>query len=258
MSQLPRFYVEQKEVFRDRFLITSPDVCKHLRQILRIGKGARIVLFDGQGNEYEGEIRYLDKSQVSGIVDKKWVLTENWPNIILAQALPKAGKADDIVRMNTEAGVREFVFFKSEYSIPPKESYDQKKVERLQRVANEAGRQSERGYLPSIGPAISFDELLEAEIDLKLMLHSRNVEGAMSLTQIRAAFPNPASILVAIGPEGGFSPIEVSQAQEKGFKIVYLNTPILRTETAGLLAAGYLVLEYGEKNDQAVTKELYK
>jgi 16S rRNA (uracil1498-N3)-methyltransferase len=245
MSQTARFFTEPKTIFRERFLINDPAVCKHLRQVLRIGKGSKIILFDGQGYEYEAEIRFLTKEQVSGVILAKRDIFENWPHVILAQALPKAGKADEIVRMNTEVGVKEFIFFKSEYSVPQKSSYDAKKIERLQRVIAEAGRQSERGFLPKVNPIFDFAEFLDIKADVKIILHSRNTEGSVSLSTIQAKNKKAESFLLAVGPEGGFSKIEIEQAKAHGFYIAYMDTPILRTETAGVVAAGYLIVNSG-------------
>jgi len=245
MSQIARFYTEPKTIFRDRFLINDPAVCVHLRQVLRIGKGSAIILFDGQGYEYDAEIRFLTKEQVSGVILNKRNIFENWPYVIVAQALPKAGKADEIVRMNTEVGVKEFIFLESEYSIPKKESYDAKKIERLQRVVAEAGRQSERGFLPQINPVLNFSDFLDIKAEVKILLHSRSVEDSKSLKAIQDANPKAKSFLLAVGPEGGFSKTEIEQAKAHDFYIGYMDTPILRTETAGVVAAGYLIVNSG-------------
>jgi len=244
-----RFHVEQKDVFRDRFLISDEAVCNHLRQVLRIGKGKKIELFDGQGNLYVGEIRYLDKKQVSGMVISHEKLIEPYPYVILGQAFPKAGKADEIVRMNTEVGVSEFVFFKSEYSIPQIESYDYKKIDRLNRVVIEAVRQSERVIVPQINPACDFKDILKMKADVKVMLHPR-LEGGISISDLKVMINKKnrkadvqKKILVLIGPEGGFSPAEVEKAKESGFVMLKLNMPILRTETAGVVVSGIIIGE---------------
>ena len=245
MAQTARFFTEPKTIFRDRFLLNDPAVCRHLRQILRIKKGQQIVLFDGQGYEYDAEIRFLTKEQVSGVILNKKNVFENWPHVILAQALPKAGKADEIVRMNTEVGVKEFVFFKSEYSVPKKDSYDEKKLERLGRVIAEAGRQSERSFLPIVNPVIDFDELMDMDVEVKIILNSRNVDGSIPLNEVHLKNKQAKSFLLLVGPEGGFSKTEIEQAKVHNFNIAYLNTPILRTETAGVVAAGYLIINSG-------------
>jgi 16S rRNA (uracil1498-N3)-methyltransferase len=239
--QLPRFYLAKQNIIRQRFFINDADICHQLRQIWRKDTGAAIILFDGEGSEYEAEIRFLTKEQVSGVIVKQKPMIEEWPYIVLAQAMPKAGKADSIVRMCTEVGVRGFVFFESEYSIPKIKNYDQQKIERLERVAIEAGRQSERGFLPIINKPMSFAEVMKTEASIKIMLHSRTHESSESILSIAKKLTANDTVLLVVGPEGGFSPKEVEFAVKNKTKIGYLNMPILRTETAGVVASGILV-----------------
>ena len=238
---MARFYVNPKSLFQNKFLITDRNLCNHLRQVLRISKGAVVELFDGTGYEYKAEIRFLDKEQVSGVILEKKSSEEEYPYIILAQAFPKAGKADEIVRMNTEVGVSEFLFFKSEYSVPQLGSYDDKKIDWMQRVAIEAARQSERGILPKIRQADTFDEMMNVKADVKLMLHSRSDGTTLDIGEAKKLFGKGKTVLIAIGPEGGFSPAEIGKATKAGFKIVHMNLPIMRTETAGVVISSYLI-----------------
>jgi len=249
---MPRFYIDPKNVFRDRFVISDENICNHLRQVLRVRKGSSMDLFDGTGYEYKAEIGYMDKKQVSGVILEKVKIEEPYPYIILAQAFPKAGKADEIVRMNTEVGVSEFIFFKSEYSVPPVDSYDEKKLERLRRVVIEAARQSERSIMPKINTLASLDEVFKVKADIKLLLHSRDAEGVKSINKVIGMDGiklKGKKTLVIIGPEGGFSPKELEKANSKanakaGAKItlVHLPLPIMRTETAGVVLSGVLII----------------
>jgi 16S rRNA (uracil1498-N3)-methyltransferase len=232
MKQLPRFFIYKGAIKRKRFLIEDLQTVNHLRMVLRLKKGDQIELFDGEGREYVATIGFLTKIQVAGIIDfQKEQVAVTKPAIFLAQALPRAGKLDTIVRMNTELGVQGFVLYDTEYSVAKKESYNEQKIERLERVAVEALRQCEGKVLPDFYGAMSFTEALDFKSDYKLVLHSREIE------EIK-----PGSIVIVfIGPEGGFSPNELAAAQEKGAEIVYLDLPILRTETAGVVANAILL-----------------
>lgn len=238
---MARFYVNPKNLFQDKFLISDENLCNYLRQVLRINKGAVVELFDGKGGEYKAEIRFLDKAQVSGVILEKKIYEEEYPYVMLAQAFPKAGKADEIVRMNTEVGVSEFLFFKSEYSVPMLESYDEKKIERLERVAIEAARQSERKVLPTISKSCTFDEMLKTEADIKLLLHSRGIEGTIDISEVKKLIKKGKTVVLAIGPEGGFSPAELAKATKAGFKLIHLKLPVMRTETAGVVVSSILI-----------------
>ncbi len=242
MKQLHRFYVPAENIKKLRFLIEDESAIKHMRQVLRLEKGDPIVLFDGEGHEYDAKLGFLTKEQAAGVVNKEIKLDRTpKPAVFIAQALPRAGKFDDIVRMNTEIGVQGFVLFESEYSVAKIDNYPEAKVERLRRVALEALRQSEGIWLPDFYGPETFASALDFKADVKLVLHSRMSEQALSLKKLAETIKPEQTVLIFIGPEGGFSPTELKVAEEKGAQIVYLDLPILRTETAGIVASGILL-----------------
>lgn len=242
MATIRRFYVSQDNIKKKRFLIEDAGIAKHAGLILRLKKGDHIVLFDGEGKEYNAKIGYMDRIQMAGVVEGELPEKEETkPIIYLAQSLPRAGKLDEIIKMNTEIGVRGFVLFQSEYSVPKLESYDSGKMERLQRVALEALRQSEGLYLPElIGPE-TFSELFKFKTDRKILLHSRNAEGAVNLKELTPRIEPGTTLLLIIGPEGGFSTSELTLAKASGAEIAFLDLPVLRTETAGVVTSGLIL-----------------
>ncbi len=237
MQQLPRFFVYKGAIKRKRFLIEDSQTINHMRVVLRLNKGDKIELFDGEGREYIASIGFLTKTQAAGIVETEKDQSEyTKPAVFLAQALPRSGKLDTIVRMNTELGVQGFVLFDSEYAVVKKETYTKTKMLRLQRVAVEAVRQAEAKILPDFYGPMSFVEALDFKADYKLLLHSREVASAKNLLELKSEIKAGSLVLVFIGPEGGFSPTEVDLAVSKGAQVCYLDLPILRTETAGVVA----------------------
>jgi 16S rRNA (uracil1498-N3)-methyltransferase len=107
----------------------------------------------------------------------------------------------------------------------------------------EALRQSEGKITPKITGPFVFEEITNLEgYDIKILLHSRDVEGSINLLDIKKELNTTSKILMIIGPEGGFSPKEVKLAKKNGCKIGYLNLPILRTETAGVVANSFLLI----------------
>ncbi len=238
-----RFFIDPRDLNRDNFHITDLKICNHIRTVLRMQPGDRIILFDGTGNEFTGELTRIQKNHVGGkiIESRKDAKVSDLPRLILAQSLPRAGKLDEIIRMNTEVGVSSFIIFESEYSVAKAESVSEQKLERLERVAIEASRQSERAEVPSISGPLDFSELLQTEADLKLILHSKENEAAVPMEEVRKLLKPGASVLMAIGPEGGFSDKETKEAIAAGFKLVHLKLPILRTETAGIAVSSILL-----------------
>jgi 16S rRNA (uracil1498-N3)-methyltransferase len=235
-----RFFVDNTSHTPRNFLIKDPLIVRHIRVVLRLKKGDEIILFDGMGMEYSAKIGYIDKTQVAGLILSSWegAIPEK-PQLILAQALPRAGKIEDIVRMNTEIGVVGFILFEAEYSIPKIKDYTSQKIKRLQKISQEALRQSEGIMLPEFRGPLSFKDILNAQADHKLILHAREDKKSVDLKSIE--INSKQTVLLAIGPEGGFTPTEIESAYNRGFKIVFLNMPILRTETAGLVASSIIL-----------------
>ncbi len=168
------------------------------------------------------------------------------PPIILFQALPKGAKLDLIVRQAVEGGIAEIRPFSSDYSIPQAEGAG--RVERWRRIIKEARQQSGSSTATEIAPPCTMEALLDywetvkkrALRPLGIILHQDPIGPAVPLAQ--SGFHgylsiNPDLVVLAIGPEGGFSPEEVSRFLTAGFKALVIGNTVLRTETAALYAA---------------------
>lgn len=240
MSKLPRFFLGQSDFSQRKIYISDLDAVKHARKILRLKIGDRVEIFDGMGNTYLGEILKLTNDVMVVEVLDSISSESNRPYIILAQGLPKAGKLEDILKMNTEVGVREFLLFESDYSVVKREHINPKKLDRYRKIITEAARQSENDYLPIINSAISFNEMLKTDADYKILLNPSS-KSDIGLDELRGKLASTSKVLIVIGPEGGFSPIELESARAEGFQTISLNTGILRTQTAGVVVAGFLL-----------------
>ena len=158
--------------------------------------------------------------------------------ITLAQALPKSSKMDDIVQKSTELGVFEIIPVTTERSIPKSD-----KSERWNKIAKESAEQSGRVHVPQIKNTVSFDELLKSCENYGLKLLPWECENSRSLKTELVNNKNASSVLILIGPEGGFSPKEAEKASLKGFKSVSLGKRILRTQTAGPATLAMILYE---------------
>ena len=244
MQKTPRFFISKFQIKRKRFLLEDERVVKHMGLVMRLKKGDKIILFDGEGKEYNAVLGYISKKQAAGVVESEGIVESKTKfHITLAQSLPRAGKLDDVVRMNTEVGVEKFILFESEYSIAKAESVNDPKLQRLQKVIVESLRQSEGTVMPSIEGAISYSELLKMpDFDSKIILHSRDTKDSKSLIEIKKKIKDGSKVLIIIGPEGGFAPKEISLAKENGCVVAYLSLPVLRTETAGVVVSAFLLI----------------
>jgi 16S rRNA (uracil1498-N3)-methyltransferase len=171
------------------------------------------------------------------------------PPIILFQALPKGAKLDLIVRQAAEGGIAEIRPFVSDYSIPKGSATAAAgRVERWRRIIKEARQQSGSSVATDISAPCTVEALLDywetvkgrSSRPLGIIFHQAPAGPECPLA--KSGFhdylnSNPDLVGLAIGPEGGFSPEEVSRFLAAGFKPLIMGNTILRTETAALYAA---------------------
>jgi 16S rRNA (uracil1498-N3)-methyltransferase len=140
---------------------------------------------------------------------------------------------DLIIQKTTELGVTKIIPVLAERSVSKAD-----KISRWQKIAREAAEQSGRAIIPEVAETTSLKQLLAQAKNFDLALIPWELEKENNLKKVLLN-KTPKSILVAIGPEGGFSQNEIQQAKEAGFVTITLGSRILRTETAGfsLLAA---------------------
>jgi 16S rRNA (uracil1498-N3)-methyltransferase len=166
------------------------------------------------------------------------------PPVILFQALPKAGKMDLIVRQAAEGAVAEIVPFTAEHSIPRPEGggADVGRLRRWERIIREARQQSGSRTATALKSPLPLEGLFEYWETLKtrhpkalgLLFHQIPLAQASLHGYLGS---NPEIVVLAIGPEGGFSPAEVSRFLAAGFKPLTIGETVLRTETAALYGA---------------------
>lgn len=224
------------------------DYLVYLRDVLRLGEGSELVLFDGVGHEYRAVIRGFESGAIELEIVTKKDITLPETRITLAQSLPKGGKMEFIIQKATELGSSQIVPFISSRSIP-RLAGDRAtaKVARWKKVAVEASRQCGRADVPEVSEIMSFDEMLRsADGDaLRIILWEGEEERGMREILTDERYKNSTEHWVVIGPEGGFSWEEVERARQRGFLSASLGRLILRTETAPLAVLSILQYEKG-------------
>lgn len=243
---MPRFYIPHPAIENGLLRVKGPEV-RHIRKVLRLGKGDQIIVFDGEGKEYEGRIIEEGPTSVSIKVENLFSIKDDtFPEVTLAQSLLKGEKMDYLIQKATELGVTRIIPFLSSRSIPLLER--SKKLERhrrWQKIAIEASKQCGRGFIPKIEPLCDFLEMLSfaATESLRLFLYER--EGR-SLKEVLKEAKTHRIIFFIVGPEGGWKEKEVEEAKGFEFVPVSLGRRILRAETASLCLLSILQYEMGD------------
>jgi 16S rRNA (uracil1498-N3)-methyltransferase len=245
--RLRRFIIPSYNLDDNTVTITG-DLYHHIAHVLRLKKGARILLADGNGRELVGKINHVDGHKILFTTEETLDVSppESEMRITLLQGLPKGDKLELILQKCTELGVAEIVPFVAARSVARVQAGRvQEKLERWRRIVHEAARQSNRTTVPEISFAGDFKELLhQAKHPLKLLLWEE--EQAGTLKKLLAVTPPPERIAVLVGPEGGLTSEEVSNAVNCSFISVSLGRRIVRTETAGPTILSILQFYWGD------------
>ncbi len=228
-----------------RQLVLSADESHHLVAVNRARTGDTVVAFDGRGREWICELATADKR--AAVLNVRFIQPTKplGYEMTLGQALPKGGTMDDIVRKATEIGVTRIVPLESERTqVHLEAGRSDKKRERWEAAALEACKQCGNPWLPEIAPLQRASTFMESARDYDLKLIASLHPGARSLKAVLASGQRPPRrVLWLVGPEGDFTPAEMSVAQSAGFEPVTLGPLVLRCETAAVYALAILSYE---------------
>ncbi len=207
---------------------------KHISRVLRLTPGDRIEITDGKGKDYTAIITCISPDNIElDIIDKYNSLTESPIDITLGSGMLKDKKMDLVIKHVTQLGIRNWVPFFCERSIPtPDAKRMEKRFQRWETIAKEALKQCRRSRLPQISKPLSFEKMLNkfSSYDLKIAFWEKSTQRLATLEKTS----NHKKIIVLIGPEGGFSEKEIKMAKKKGFLSYCLGPRILRAETASI------------------------
>lgn len=245
---MPRFFIEKENIFENIINIVGEDV-NHIKRVLRLQCGNSIIVCDGSGKDYIVEIEKFETDSIrTNILRVESNITEPPIDVVLYQGIPKSDKMDFIIQKSVELGVKKIVPVITEHTVVKldNEKDSQKKSARWQKIALEAAKQSNRGVIPKVELPIRFDDALEQSktSDIRIIPYEKEIKnGLKNIIQ-----DNIKNISVFIGPEGGFSEKEISNAEKAGIVPVTLGPRILRTETAGIVVLSILMYELGDAN----------
>ena len=252
-----------------QFIALQPDQVHYLLRVLRLKSGDRFIAQNGQGQQWLAAVSDQDsQAQVLEMIASSAAST---PSIRLIAALPKGNSFDQVVRQTTELGVTHIHPVISDRTLLKPSA---NKLERWRRIAQEASEQSERTTVPEIYEPISFQdciehspwkncstsqhkstsrqilhcicyarcELFQPRVDTRSSTTTASTDSPHLLAYLlRHQAQNPASIdlpsiVLAIGPEGGWTAEEITVAISSGYKTVSLGSAILRSVTAPIAA----------------------
>lgn len=240
--KLQRFFIEPKDVLENHVTITDRDILNQIKRVLRLRVGARVIFLDNTGKEYESEITELNpeslKAEVLSVQENK---NEPELKITICQALCKKDKFEWILQKGTEIGASGFVPVLADRSEKLGLNF-----ERAKKILKEAAEQSERGIIPKLQQIQKFNDYILPDRPGSLPKDGQIIfldKSGESIKNYPSSLVNGqlSHVNVFIGPEGGWTEEELASAKQAGAKIISLGGRVLRTETAGLVAAAILL-----------------
>jgi len=260
---MQRYFVPAEQMGERTVELTGEDA-RHAAAVMRAKPGDRFVACNGIGRDVVARIAKVAKDSVQADIEEELAESAEmrW-NVTVAQSLPKGDKLEIVIQKGTEAGAAAFLPFLSRRTVVQyDERKEAKRVDRWRKIAKEAAEQSHRSVVPRIEAVSSWKALLGRfpEFDLVLICYEEEGRSGQGLKETLTAFRrdrdaaangDDPSILLVVGPEGGFAEEEARAAIAAGAEAVGLGRRILRTETAALYALACLAYESGELGGNA-------
>lgn len=247
---MSKFFVKAEQIKENDITILGQDV-NHIINVLRMKKEDIIKICNKDtGENYMSKIIEFSKNSVKcKILEEIKDTTESNVQITLFQGIPKFEKMELIIQKNTEVGVIKVVPVIMERTIVKiDDKIAVKKIERWQKIAEIAAKQSMRDIIPTISNIIKMKDIDKSILDYDEIIvayeNEKNNTLKNVLKNIKDICKNTYKIAIIIGPEGGISEKEIEILKEHGAKFITLGKRILRTETAGLVMAGNIIYEF--------------
>lgn len=242
-----RFFVDKDNITESNIEIIGEDV-KHIKNVLRLDIDSVISICDKEENDYIVKIKEINKHNILCEIIEKYKSKGEPPiEINLYQGIPKSSKMDIIVQKATEIGVRKIIPVITDRTVVKIQDRkkEDKKIDRWQRIAEEAAKQSKRGLIPEVTNILTLKEVVNILTNEDFVLVPYENENQVSLKDVINSYKGK-KINILIGPEGGFEESEINELKNINAHIVTLGPRILRTETAGLTTSAIVLYELGD------------
>lgn len=240
---MPRFFMLGTNEFGGTAIIRGRDA-EHIK-VLRLRPGEDMTICDGKGTDYKCRLIRSDKDEAEAeIIEILPCPAEPTVAVRVLCGLPKGDKTDYIIQKSVEAGASEIMFFNSERVIQRTDGVT-KKLERWNRISEEAAKQSGRGIIPEVRWLGGFVDALDAAKQTEQAFFMYEAGERESFSSALANAKNLKSAAIITGPEGGFERCEADMARACGMHVCSMGKRILRCETAPIVALTALMYESG-------------
>lgn len=246
-----KFFVKENQIEENRIQIIGEDV-NHIKNVLRLQNDDNIQVcnLDTKKTYVTKIIEIQSNSIITEILEECTYTTESNISVHIFQGLPKQEKMEQIIQKATEIGVTDITPVKMERCVVKlDEKTASKKIERWQKIAEVAAKQSKRDQIPTIHSCINFKNLYEILEKYDIVIVAYEEEKQTNIKQVlKDAKQNKnKEIAIIVGPEGGIAKEEMEFLNAlSNVKTVTLGKRILRTETAPIVLESIIMYEFDE------------
>ncbi len=234
-----RFAIKQNDIHSSSVFLYGEEH-HHLRKVARISLKDEVWLFDEYGSHYLARVEEIRKERTRLVILEKQDVSSPKVKITLAQALIKSKRMDSIIQKATEFGVTTLIPVITARTVVRIEGKTEKKLDRWNNVLRAAAKQSHISFLPSILSPMTLEKLVKERDEVKKLVLSENTGKYMRDIILQGVGSRgkkeepPSSVIMLVGPEGGWTDEEERCILDHGYEAVSLGKQILRTETAAL------------------------
>ena len=250
---MPKFFIKSEQIENEKIRIVGNDV-NHIKNVLRMKVGDTFnVCNESNSNNYIVKIVEFDKEDIlCNIIERCDDNAESNVKVHIYQGLPKADKMELIIQKSVELGVEKITPVEMKRCIVKLDGKDRvKKIDRWQKIAEVAAKQSGRDIIPEICSVKNVKDISSDfdNYDLVLLCYENEKDTYLKDVLKSLNNKNELKIAVIIGPEGGIDIEEVEFMKQSGAKVISLGNRILRTETVALSLLSIIMYEF-ERNEK--------
>ena len=244
---MPKFFITNNQIKNNKIYLIGDDV-KHIANVLRKQVGCKINICNMETSDnFLCEIEEINKDSIKcKIIETIKSEAESDIDITIFQGIPKAEKMELIIQKCTELGVKHFIPVQMERCVVKLDDRTQKKkLERWQKIAETAAKQSGRDIVPTVENSINLAKLCNIiqKYDIVLLAYENEKENKLKDELKNIKNKKDLKIGIIIGPEGGIEKQEIEKMQLAGAKVITLGKRILRTETVGISITSIIMYE---------------
>lgn len=221
------------------------EVAHYAAKVLRLAEGDAVALFNGDGHVYHAKILRIEKQDLTVIIDQRTPASSESPLCVtLLQGIASGDRMDFTLQKSVELGIGAIQPIQAERSVVKLTAErKEKRLQHWQNIVRAACAQCGRNVVPEVYPVMGLMDWLAGQVPAASLRILLAPDAALSLRELEKPLN---SVVLAVGPEGGFSDNELRALQQYGFIPVRLGPRVLRTETAALAALSALQTCWGD------------